>query len=74
MYKSFYRDGCSKNIYDFQGRAIRDAFQSSIFDNIQNKLNNIDSGYVTMNIEAIRNCLNSSKHINQEELNKGWLA
>ncbi|WP_029410836.1 DUF4135 domain-containing protein, partial [Treponema pedis] len=69
----FYRDGTSNNLFDFQNTVIKNTFLSSIFTCIQTKIDKIDDKYIHENLRALKNCLNSSKTINQKKLNQGWL-
>lgn len=69
----FYRDACSKDLFDHRNLKIVNAFSSSIFDNIQLKIDMIDNNYINKNLLALKNCLNSSKYIKQSIFNKGWL-
>ena len=69
----FYRDGKSTNLFDFENNEIKDVFQKSIYSCVQTKLNKIDKNYIDKNLKAIKKCLMSSKNINQNELNIGWI-
>lgn len=69
----FYRDGNSNNLFDLQNNTIKNAFSTSIFKNIQTKLDKIDDNYIKENIQTLRNYLNSSKDIDQQKLNNGWI-